>query len=229
MSGLRVRRGRLLYRRRGDGRVRGREDFVLTHDRDGGLTLRTVARTDDSRFVRDAVVTVDAERRPRDVFLRLQVASSWIGSGWLRCVGERLRVRAALSDGEEADEVLNVPDRVHVMTHAVMHDGWTFWAWDPAGAARQTLTVYNTSTRWDGTDGPLGRLETVSAEAIGEEEVEVPAGVFSARRFRLASATLGSPPADLWVTGDDNLLVRFDWPDFDLEYVLDSLIDTVEG
>jgi hypothetical protein len=28
----------------------------------------------------------------------------------------------------------------------------------------------------------------------------------------------------LWVTGKDNLLVKYDWGDFDLEYVLTSLM-----
>ena len=225
MSRLRVLEGRLSYRRRSTGEERGREDFALSRNRDGSRTLRCFARTDDSRFVRDAVSTIDPEGRPIDCFVRLQLASRWIGSGYLRTVDNRLRVTVDAADTGPVDQEENVPARFHIVTHAVMLDGWSFWSYDHRHGGEQSLVVYNTSTRWDGTDGPAGKLESLEAVLQGEEEVEVPAGRFQARRYRLWSETIGSPPATLWVHGDDHLLVRYDWPGLDLEYVLSTLRD----
>ncbi|MEM7483473.1 MAG: hypothetical protein AAF481_20125 [Acidobacteriota bacterium] len=223
MSELEILQGRLVYRKLSTGVERGREDWTLTCNRDGSRTLRCLAMTDDSRFVRDVTYTVGTDSRPVDVFVRLQVGERRIGSGYFATDGDRLRV---VTDGEangRSQQVVAIPPRFHIMTHAVMLDGWTFWAYDSDAGGEQVLTVYNTSTRWDGTDGPLGRVEPLRVQLLGEEEIEVPAGRFAARHFRVASDVLDVPPSDIWVTGKDNLLVRYVWQEFDLEYVLQSL------
>ena len=216
-------RGRLAYFRKSSGTERGREDFALTRNRDGSRTLRCLAMTDDSLFVRDAVYTVSAQGRPVDVLVRLQVRKRWVGTGYFR--REQGRLRAVTDNADEGPklETLEVPDRFHIMTHAVMLDGWTFFAYDEAKAGEQEITVYNTSTRWDGTDGPAGGLEPLKVEALGREDLRVPAGTFPARVYRVCSEVIDSPPAQLWVTGDDNLLLRYDWPGLDLEYRLVQL------
>lgn len=223
MTEFRYRRGRLLYRKLSTGAERGREDFALTRNRDGSRTLRCLAMTDDSKFVRDVTYTLGSDRRPVDVFVRLQLADRWVGTGYFRTVGRRLHLTTDGDGTGYTKQRVRVPERFHIMTHAVMLDGWTFWCYDDAAGGEQTLTVYNTSTRWNGTDGPLGRLEPVRVELLGEEDVEVPAGSFRARRFRVASDVLDVPASDLWVTGEDSVLVRYLWQDYDLEYVLEAL------
>ena len=215
--------GTLVYRHRTSGKERGREDFVLTRNLDGSRTLRCLAHTKDSRFLRDAISTVSAEGRLVDGFVRLQVAERWVGTGYFRTVGDSLRV-VVDRDGQPVDARERVPDRFHLMTHAVMHDGWTFWSYDEEAGGQQELTAYYTSKRWDGTDGPDGQLETLLAERRERGvSVETPAGSFVASHYRLVSESIGSPPCDLWVTGEDRLLVLFDWPELDLRYRLESL------
>ena len=223
MSEFEYRHGRLSYRRLSTGEERGREDFSLTRNRDGTRTLRCLAMTDDSKFARDVTYTVGADARPVDAFIRLQVGGDWIGSGYFRTDGDRLRITADGAANGRSNQVIPVPKRFHIMTHAVMLDGWTFWAYDAAVGGEQVLSVYNTSTRWDGTDGPLGRMEPLRVELVDEDEVEVPAGTFSARHFLVSSDVLDVPPSDIWVNGGDNLLVRYTWEKFDLEYVLATL------
>jgi hypothetical protein len=214
--------GRLSYRKRSTGVERGREDFSLTRNRDGSRTLRSVAMTDGSRFVRDVTYTLGADERPADVFVRLQVGGSLVGSGYFRTEGDRMRVVTDTAEAGHTEQVVPVPRRFHVTTHAVMLDGWHFWAYDLAKGGEQTITVYNTSTRWNGTDGPLGRIEPLRLRFVGEEDVTVPAGTFPCRRFTLDSDTVKVPTSSIWVTGEDNLLVRYDWGELDLEYVLVS-------
>src|SRR5262249_50509549 len=78
----------------------------------------------------------------------------------------------------------------------------------------------NTSTRLDGADGPLGRVEACRVKLIGEEEVEIPAGRFKATHFQVDSDNLEVPASSLWVAGEDKILLRCDWRELDLEYVL---------
>ena len=223
MSDLMVRSGQLLYRRISSGEDRGREDFQLTRNRNGSRTLRSLARTDDSRFVRDVTYTVDGDGRPQEAFVRLQVSERWIGSGYFRTHGDVLHLTAESAGRGSTETSVTVPPRFHIMTHAVMLDGWTFWAFDPEEEGEQSLLIYNTSTRWDGTDGPVGGLQYLAAKKLGKEQVQVPAGTFQTTRYRLHSEDIGSPPCDLWVEDEDLLLVQYRWDEFDLEYVLGSL------
>jgi len=210
-----------LYRKISTGEVRGREDWQLTSNLDGSRTLRAVATTDDSRFLRDTTYTIDSEGRPTDVFVRLHVGDRWIGTGYFRREGNRLHVVTDRAGYGRDEQSLDIPDRLHIVTHAVMLDGWTLWPYDLARGGRQTVTVYNTSTRWDGTEGPLGRLEEMEVECLGEEPLETKTGRQVATLFTIDSDTMDSPTCRLWVAGSDRILLRYEWVDFDLEYVLE--------
>lgn len=230
MSKLQYSRGRLSYRRRSTGAERGYEDWSLTRNCDGTRTMRCVAMTNDSRFVRDVTYTLGVGGNPEEAFIRLQVGDRWVGSGYFRADADRLCVVCDGATTGRAQQEVKLPTQFHIVTHAVMLDGWAFWHYDLTRGGTQSETVYNTSPMWNGTTGPLGGLETMLVSYAGVEELTVPAGAFETRHFRLASeTTVGAnggrtPTADLWVTGKDNLLVKYDWGDFDLEYVLTSLM-----
>jgi hypothetical protein len=216
--------GRLLYRKRSTGFVRGREDFWLTRNRDGTRTLRSIAMTDDSKFVRDVTFTLSADERPADIFIRLQVDDRLVGTGYFRTEGDRMRIVVDAGETGHTEQVVPIPPRFHVTTHAVMLDAWPFWAYDRGRGGEQTITVYNTSTRWNGTDGPLGRIEPLRLRFVTEEDVTVPAGTLRCRLYHLDTDTVEVPLSKIWVTGEDNLMVRYDWGELDLEYVLGSWV-----
>lgn len=221
--------GRLAYQRLSTGEERGREDWWLTRNRDGSRTLRCLAMTDDSRFVRDAIFTLGADSRPRDVLLHLQVDDRRVGTGLFHLDGDRLHVATHAADSGSTQQIVRVPPRVHIVTHAVMHDAWPFWQFDEEAAkergdTEQRVPIYNTSTRWNGTDGPLGRMEELIVAARGSESITVPAGTFDCQRFTLDIDDPSIPTSHVWITGPDKLLVRYDWPDFDLTYRLVRLV-----
>lgn len=223
MLELKYQYGRLSYRRKSTGQERGREDWGLTRNRDGTTTMRCLAMTDDSRFVRDVVFTRNKEGRPIDAFIRLQVDARLIGTGYFRVDGGRLQVTADSLETGHTDQSLKVmSEPFSIVTHAVMLDGWTIFNYDRARGGEQSRAVYNTSTRWNGTDGPLGRMETCRVNLLGDEEVTVPAGTFKATHFTIDSDTLEVPTAHLWVAGEDRILLRYDWGELDHEYVLTS-------
>lgn len=216
--------GKLSYRHKATGHERGREFWSLTRNRDGTRTMRCLSLTDDSRFVRDTTYTLGADHRPADAFVRLQVGDQFVGAGYFRVDGDQLQVVADGAAFGRVAQTLRVPRLFHIETHAVMLDGWFCWSLDLSQPNEQRVVHYNTSTQWNGTDGPLGQLETISAVVIGDERVCVPAGTFQATHFRLTSAQKGVASADLWVTGADHLLLKYDWNEFGLEYILESLV-----
>ena len=216
--------GRLLYRKKSTDAVRGREDFSITENRDGTVTLVALAVTDDSKFVRHVVYTKARDGRPKDAFVRLQVNGELVGSGYFRVEDDRLHITTDTAMTGHTVQALKVPtDFFSVVTHSVMLDGWIAFNYDWEVGGLQRRTFYNTSTLWNGTDGPLGRMETYRITALGDEEVVSPAGVFACRHLRMDADFLKVPASDIYVTGRHNLLVKYDWHELDLEYVLESL------
>jgi hypothetical protein len=223
MSKLKYQYGRLSYRKKSTGGERGREDWSLTRNYDGTVTMRCLAMTDDSNLVRDVIYTRRKDGRPMDAFIRLQAADRLTGSGYFRVQGGAMDVIADGSETGHSVQKLAVPeDLFSIATHAIMTDGWMCFNYDRAKGGEQLRAFYNTSTRLDGADGPLGRVETCRVKLIGEEEVEVPAGRFKAARFHMDSDNLEFPASSFWVAGEDKILLRCDWRELDLEYVLAS-------
>jgi hypothetical protein len=223
MLDLKYQYGRLSYRRKSTGVEYGREDWSLTRNRDGTVTMRCLAMTDDSKLVRDVIYTRTRDGRPVDAFIRLQVADRFVGAGYFRVHDGRMDVIADSFETGHSIQSIKVPtDFFSITTHVMMLDSWIYFNYDRTKGGEQPRTVYNASTRFDGADGPLGRLETRCVRLIGEEEIEVPAGKFKAAHFQVMSHALKSPPADIWVAGEDKILLRYDWREFDLECELIS-------
>lgn len=221
MADLKYQHGRISYRRKSTGVERGREDWWLTRNRDGATTMRALAMTDDSQVVRDVVYTRDSRGFPTDAFIRLQVGERYIGSGYFRVEGDRLHIVTDGKDNGHSEQSVPIPtDFFSITTHSIILDGWLLFNYDRSKGGEQIRTFYNTSTRWNGTDGPLGRLEPFRIRLVGEEELTVPAGTFKATHFTLDSDILNVPTSHIYVTGEDRILLKYDWADYDLEYVL---------
>ncbi len=223
MSELKYQYGRLSYRKKSTGAEHGREDWWLTRNRDGSTTMRSLAMTDDSKLIRDVIYTRGPDGRPTDSFIRLQVGELLVGTGYIRVHGAKMEVVTDSVNSGRTLQTIDVPaDFFSITTHAVMLDGWIYFNYDRSVGGEQLRAFYNTSTRWNGADGPLGRLENNRVNFIGDEEITVPAGTFKATHFTLDSEALKVPTSNIWVAGEDKILLRYDWGEFDLEYLLVS-------
>lgn len=221
MSDFKYQHGRLTYLKKSTSQERGYEDWQLTRNRDGSVTMRCLAITDDSRFVRDVTYTRSKEGRPMDAFVRLQVENHLLGTGYFHLEADKLVVVTDSAETGHSIQTINIPtDFFSIVTHAVMLDGWAIFNYDRARGGEQRRAIYNTSTRWDGTDGPLGRVGAIRLNLLGEEEITVPAGTFKAAHFTIDSDEPKVPTAHLWVAGEDKILLRYDWGELDHEYVL---------
>ncbi len=216
--------GRLLYRKKSTGTIRGREDFSITENRDGTVTMESLAITDDSRFVRHVLYTKGIDGRPKDAFVRLQVDGDLVGSGYFRVEGGTLHLTTDTSKTGHTVQSVDVPtDYFSLVTHSVMLDGWIVLNYDWKMGGLQKRVFYNTSTLWNGTDGPLGRMETYRITALDDADVTSPAGTFRCRHVRMEADFLKVPASDIFVTGKHDILVKYDWNELDLDYVLESL------
>lgn len=227
---LRLFTGRLLYLKKSTGVLRGREDFSITENRDGTVTLAALAATDDSKFVRHVVYTKARDGRPRDVFVRLQVNGDMVGSGYFRLEGDLLHITTDTAMTGHTVQTVKVPgDFFAVVTHSVMLDGWIAFNYDWEAGGLQHRAFYNTSTLWNGTDGPLGRMESYRVAALDDKNVTCPAGTFPCRHLRMDPDFLKVPSSDIYVTGPHSILVKYDWNELDLEYVLENLKEETFG
>ena len=216
--------GRLSYQKKTPaGFERGREYWWLTYNRDGSRTMRTLAMTDDSKFVRDVIFTIGADGRPLRIYDQIQVDNQLVGSGYFQVTGDTMTVVTDGIDTGHTVQVIPVPKRFHVMTHAVMLDGWPAWAYEGDEPGTQTISTYSTSPTWNGTTGPLGYMIKQHPTLVGSEQITVPAGTFQTRHY-----TWGNTDPELalhvWVTGEHNILVKYNTPSSAMVYVLESLI-----
>lgn len=113
------------------------------------------------------------------------------------------------------------------MTDSLEARGYARWMdilqlWPCDRERAQERKCYHTSTRWNGTDGPLGRRETYRVNFHGEEAIELPAERFKDTHFTINSDLIKVPTSHLWVAGEDKILLRYNWDEFDLEYVVAS-------
>lgn len=214
---VRSARGTYEYRAISDGRLTGSETFELTVAPDGVRTMR--ASTDIfSRGVQANVVLRAAPSfRPLDAYVGISTNGALKGSGFFIAGPSKLDAVVVGADGRQTHSQITVPVQFSFGTHPLSLDGWSGWYLDPVPGKITHGTIYliNGDAR---NDRPmLGQLTPVDIEYVGAETITVPAGTFAAQHFRVAGS------AELWVTGQDRLLVKYVWAALDRQYLLTTL------
>lgn len=204
-------RGRMVYSTNGVGEM-GREYFAVTVQPDGTRTLRAQCEMDDDRLLRDVVITVDADWRPRDAFLRLTVEERLVGTSWFRfdgCVAEAEGWTAV--GGRFAQRFETADPAAFFGTHALHCDAWV------AGRLRMhkgpsggfAFATYASSVLANGGSGPeLVPVppEFATVHDLGPASIYGPAGRFDTHHVRIEAH--GVDHFDVWAAGEDCLPVR---------------------
>jgi hypothetical protein len=81
--------------------------------------------------------------------------------------GDKITVVTNAVDTGHTVQIVNVPERFHVLTHAVMLDGW---GTGHGAGGSQSIDVCTTSPLWNGTSGPLGRMIEQRFTPLGSEQ-----------------------------------------------------------
>lgn len=210
--------GKVTFRTLSDGRVRGGEDFRLLVYPDGS---RQIFISKDFKAVnaqQTMITRVDARFRPLETYASYWTREGFKGSIYVTVSGTELR---AVSQGPKgrAEDTRQVPDNISVVHHGEVMNGWYYWAEDAKAKGQQSSNVYilNAAPRGDGQ--VAGFYTESKFTRLGPEKVTTPAGTFDTVHYQLA----GMEALEMWIAGEDKLLVRQTDTKNDREYVLTEM------
>ncbi len=205
-------RGLYQYRVLSSGELRGWERFQLLVDGDGARTLMMwhdlAAR--DAQFT--VVLRTDADFRPVEAYLNYYVKGGHKGSALIRVNGNELVLQSDGAGGPQNQRV-EVPDLFSIGTHPVSGDGWHLWQ----GAARagdQSANIFIMEASADLTKPLIGSFVTMPFQWLGSETLTTPAGRFQTEHYSFGGLS------DVWLAGEDRLLVKMVNNRRDSEYLL---------
>lgn len=212
MAGYRTRRGKISYistEPERFGKERGRERFHMSFAADGRKTLSAVCEIDDEPDVlRHTVLTYDADWRPTEALVRIDVSGKPMGSGWLDVQPRMARLygRNARS-GLIASEIEPGAPLRFLGCDPIVSDGWHLSNFDLAlpDGDQATDGVLSSADNRGGTGPTLWPLRT-GMRFHGRERLTVPAGAFDALHFELlflsGQMLEAHPPYHIWTTAD---------------------------
>ena len=202
-----------------EGAERGRERFTISVAADGRRTLRAYTEIDDAPHVqRDVTLSLGADWRPTDCFVRLSVGDRFMGSSWFRFTDTEAECEGyTVAEGRLSQRWPLAKPLDGFGTHPIQADSWLTNMVDiSAGRVRgeyDNLLMCSLDHR--GASGPMLMKfpNPVKLAFIGRERITVTAGTFDALHYRFAETTDdGSgdtrnepgkhPPYDLWCTAD---------------------------
>ncbi len=200
------------------GVERGREYFTITVHGDGRRTLRAYTEIDDApNVMRDVILSLGADWKPQDCFVRLSVGDELVGSSWFQfTANEAICEGYTVNEGRISQRYPLQRPLVGFGTHPIAADGWLTSVVDHTkGPSHGTYPdVLMCSLDHRGATGPFIMRHPLGVRLsfVGKERITVKAGTFDALHFRYSETTDPSaetrnepgkhPPYDLWCTDD---------------------------
>ncbi|HEX7988569.1 MAG TPA: hypothetical protein VF513_00300 [Stenotrophomonas sp.] len=194
------------------GAERGRESFRLDVHRDGSRVLAAHSEIDDApAVVRDIDLRVDADKLPQECFVRIAVGGQFRGSGWFNFNANEAQCESTTTvEGRISQRFpLQAPLRAFG-NHAIINDACAMSLYDlTQGPGKQHFFMLLSSPDHRGATGPMLYPVQLAIEYVGEEEIDVIAGRFKARHFRILDVGMPEehPDYDLWVTADEHYIL----------------------
>ncbi|KRG66719.1 hypothetical protein ABB27_12755 [Stenotrophomonas terrae] len=194
------------------GAERGRENFQLDVHRDGSRVLAAHCEIDDAPpVVRDVNLRVDADNLPRECFVRIAVGGQFRGSGWFSFSPTEAQCESSTTvEGRVSQRFPLQSPLLAFGNHAIINDAYAMSLYDLSqGPGKQSFFMLLSSPDHRGATGPMIFPVQLAIEYVGEEEIEVIAGRFKARHFRILDVGMPEehPDYDLWVTADEHYIV----------------------
>lgn len=200
--------GEYTYTALSDGRPRGWERFLMTIHEDGSRSLLMWNDIHARRAQMTTLVLVDADFLPRAAWANYWNESGYKGSALLRRESSGIAVDSVGAWGRH-QETVTVDGHFSLGTHPVAGDGWHVH-----DEQAQVLALIASP---DPLEAITGAARALPVERIGEETLSVPAGRFDTVHWRLAGRS------DVWVHGEDRLVISMRQAGSDREYVLTRL------
>lgn len=193
--------GRIAYLD-GSGQPTGRELFSISVHADGSRTLRAQCEMDDDALVRDALLAIGPDNRPREAFVRIVERGTHLGSRYY--------------DSRE------LGGAGYFGTHALANDAWVaLLGGDLADGESRAVEGLTCSHQANGGGVPAMLASHAVLMRLGAESLSVAAGRFDVVHWSVAYG--GHTPIDFWTTGPDHVLVLMTWPHLNGRYELAQL------
>ena len=208
--------GEYAYLEAATGRERGLERFRMTVHPDGSRTLLMWHDLTDRNAQFTVLLRTEASFRPLEATVSYWNAGEYKGFASLMVDGDTLRLVSEGRYGSVRQQV-GVPEKFSIGSHPIAGDGWHLWL-EPTGNARDfEARVFGLDAAADARRPITGRLTPMPVERIGVERITVPAGTFDTVHYRFAGRS------DVWIHGEDRMMIRMRMAAAGLEYVLRQL------
>jgi hypothetical protein len=203
----------------------GSEHFSLTRYADGGRTVRCECHFYDLALVRDVTLTLDADWRPNDAYLRVNHAGKALGAGWFRFGNNEVHCDAI--DGSGAHRHWSrsfAGPKPAFGAHPIINDG----LWTALFDMRYPDKVQRLADCITYSKELVGK-ESIAIETFdldigfkGMQTITVPAGSFLCRSYAVQLIGLDAPFL-IWTWGDDHITVKESWAEMPFTYELAEL------
>ncbi len=209
--------GEYAYLEAATGAQRGFERFRLTVHPDGSRTMLMWHDLTARNAQFTVLLRAEPSFRPLEATVSYWNAGQYKGFASLMVDGDVLHLSSTGSYGTVHQE-LEVPARFSIGSHPVSGDGWHLWLEDPGpGPASFEAMVVGLDAAADPKRPITGRLAPMPVERVGAERITVPAGSFDTVHYQIAGRS------DVWIHGEDRMMIRMSMPGAGLEYVLSRL------
>lgn len=178
----------------------GREWFHRTEHDDGTRTFRTVSEIDDMHLLRDVAHTAGRDFRPIECYARIRLGDD-VSSGWFLFGDRDITCEAQIAGMGRISQRVELDERTpYFGPHPVCGDAWVMASYDLYEPGRKKIEGFLSSKLVTGSDGPWIAPYTIDIDELPRERVEVPAGSFDTRHFRIHYDE--GKQQDTWVTDD---------------------------
>jgi hypothetical protein len=199
---------------------RGREWFAFTHHGDGSVIMRAQCEIEEPAptVLRDIVLAIGPDGKPRHLHVHLTVGDAFMGSGWFNAShhegGGTIECESFGPSIGRLSQKLDYQGALDGFgTHPIVGDAYLTRCLDISGGpTRRTVRCFLPSPDHRGATPPMIAEVKIDLAYLGDETVTVTAGTFDCRRFAFIDASdagMGGKPHphyEMWVTADDDAI-----------------------
>jgi hypothetical protein len=214
--------GRVAYWGAGKTSI-GHETFEIA-EHAGGRTVRALCEMDDIGLLRDVTIALTPDWKPLDAFCRITKPGRVASTTWFNLTDDALIMEGNVEGiGRISQRLPNSPRFTYIGLHPLQGDALVTTQVDQSRPGEfMTIHSVTNSISPNGDIGLHAMPVDIDVAFIGEEEIEVAAGRFTAWRYALRWSTEW-PPADVWVRQGDYVFLKMTWSMIENWYELTAL------
>jgi hypothetical protein len=206
------RAGRIAYTHAATGELWGEEHFAIVRGAEGDRTLTAHCEMafGDDQVVRETVLTVAADWRPRDAYVSIRNHGRVTGCGWFRFTESEAECESWTEAQGRISQRIKIDGPMRGFgLHALATDGWmasTFPFERGPGHVHHWPHNLIHSLHHFGATGPFIHTSATGFRYVGPERITVQAVEMDCRRIAFVGMTNAHPPYDMWVSADGDCL-----------------------